>query len=344
MKLIEDTNICSSLYLLLIYIVNYFYKGLSYNIYSEEVNIIKSIEFKDINGRKQAISIRGDEKGLPLLLYLHGGPGDTALPLVNKYNKDLEKYFTVVVWEQRGAGKSYYNFDNEHITIDTFVNDAVVIIKDLLKKYKQEKLYLVGHSWGSVLGIKVIQSCPELIYTYVGCGQVINMEKSCKIAYEYAIKKSLEAKNKKELEKLKGIDYTYKAQSWIDDLLYVTGKVVKYKGSFYGKKNYNIMIKDFILSREYSIRDLIKRQKGSYQAIKYIWPELMGINFEGIHKFDVPVVFIEGRYDYHVSSNLVKEYFDTIESEKQFYWFENSCHFPQWCEPQKFTEVMKSLL
>ncbi|WP_367881951.1 alpha/beta fold hydrolase, partial [Anaerofustis stercorihominis] len=74
----------------------------------------------EINGKPQYISIRAQKDNLPLLLYLHGGPGDSALPLVLKYNRELEEHFTVVVWEQRGAGKSYYDFKNDEITIDMF--------------------------------------------------------------------------------------------------------------------------------------------------------------------------------------------------------------------------------
>ena len=70
----------------------------------------------------------------------------------------------------------------------------------------------------------------------------------------------------------------------------------------------------------------------------------MDVDFENITAFDVPVVFVEGRGDYHVSSVIANEYFHTIKSEKQFIWFEKSCHFPQWSEPQKFCEVMESLL
>ena len=80
------------------------------------------------------------------------------------------------------------------------------------------------------------------------------------------------------------------------------------------------------------------------QSIKYLWQELMNVDFEDTTSFEVPVVFVEGRGDYHVSSDLVYDYFQTIESPKKFYWFENSCHFPQWSEPQKFCEVMKSVI
>ena len=87
-----------------------------------------------INGALQYVSIRSEKENAPLLLYLHGGPGDAALPLVLKYNRDLEKHYTVVVWEQRGAGKSYYKFGPEGITIAHFLEDLHTLTELLLKR------------------------------------------------------------------------------------------------------------------------------------------------------------------------------------------------------------------
>ena len=140
----------------------------------------------NLNGVPQFISIRAEKENAPLLIYLHGGPGDAALPLVLKYNKMLEQQFTVVVWEQRGAGKSYYQFDGP-VTIDVFLNDLHTLVKYLLSRFHQNSLYLIGHSWGSILGLRFVQAYPELVRAYIGCGQVVNMRKSSKTAYEYAL-------------------------------------------------------------------------------------------------------------------------------------------------------------
>jgi pimeloyl-ACP methyl ester carboxylesterase len=126
--------------------------------------------------------------------------------------------------------------------------------------------------------------------------------------------------------------------------MFVTGQVVKHKGSLYGKTSYNRFIFDFLMSPEYTLKDLLNRQKGSLQSIKYLWQEVMLVNFEDIIEYEMPVTFIQGRGDYHVSSALVHEYFTSLKSHKNFYWLENSCHFPQWSEPQKFYEIMKSII
>lgn len=306
---------------------------------------VNSSERIEINGVEQFVSIHANKSNAPLLLYLHGGPGDAALPLVSKYNKELENYFTLVVWEQRGAGKSYYKFgENEEITIDTYVEDTYQLAQTLLERYDQDKLYLVGHSWGSVIGLKFIQLHPELVHTYIGCGQVVNMEKSSQLSYEYALQKNEEQANDKIIKKIKSIDASYTEDTWFDDLLYVTKQVVKNEGSLYGRTNYNHLIREFLTSDQYSLIDLIHRQKGASQSIKSLWPELMKTNFEEDRTFDVPVVFVEGKSDYHVSSILVEEYFETISSEKEFYWFDQSGHFPQWSEADKFNGIVIDLL
>lgn len=293
-----------------------------------------------INGQLQYLSIRAESADLPLLLYLHGGPGDTALPLVLKYNRDLEKYFTVVIWEQRGAGKSYYDFNSSEITMHMFLDDIYALSKLLTKRFQQEKLYLIGHSWGSVLGFMFITEHPEMVSTYIGCGQVVNMKKSCRAAYDYALSNA----DHKTRERLLNIDCSYTGNNWMKDLLYVTKQVVKHKGSLYGRTSYNDLVKPFLCSKYYSVLDLYRRQKGSLQSIRHLWPQLMQTDFTSHVNFSVPVIFIEGRHDKHVSSDLVKDYFDTIETEKQLFWFEKSCHFPQWSEHERFNHLMIQLL
>lgn len=290
-----------------------------------------------INGADQYISIRSDGNGMPLLLYLHGGPGDAALPLVLKYNRELEKRFTVVVWEQRGAGKSYYPFSAEEpVTIDLFLQDALCLIQYLLERFHQRKLFLAGHSWGSVLGLRLVRQHPEYIYAYTGCGQVVNMKKSCQAACEYAWENASE----KERGRLAGIDCAYTGKNWLRELLFVTRLVVKYQGSLYGESSYWKLTKPFLCSRHYSIPDLVRRQKGSMQSIRCLWQELMETDFETVTEYGAPVIFAEGRHDRHVSSVLAEAYYGRIKSEKQLVWFERSCHFPQWSESGKFNQLM----
>lgn len=255
------------------------------------MNINLSAYWK-INESNQFISIFGDDDKLPLLLYIHGGPGDAALPLVYKYNRVLSKHFNVVVWEQRGAGKSYYSFQNEeHITIQTFINDLHTLVNHLLKKFDQEKLYLLGHSWGSVLGLTFAKEYPHLIHTYFGCGQVVDMKEGLRRQYDFVLEESEKRNKSKITARLNNTDLSLTQENWLKDLLFITKLVVKYKHSLYGKSNYNTFVKDFIFSSTYTWRDLINREKGSLQSIQYLWQELMTIDFSNETDFDIPIIF-----------------------------------------------------
>lgn len=293
-----------------------------------------------INGVRQFVSIRGEQAGLPLLIYLHGGPGDAALPLVLRYNGELAKKYILVVWEQRGAGKSYCPFGaQETIRIDDYVQDLRALTGLLLRRFEQSKVYLVGHSWGSVVGLLFCKQYPQFVEAYIGCGQVVNMKKSSEIARRFA----LEHAAGKTAERLAQIDCTYTGERWLDDLLFVTKQVVKHQGSLYGKSSYNRLILDFLFSKEYRLKDLVNRQKGALQSIRYLWQELMTVSFEETTAFEMPVIFVEGKYDAHVSSALAKAYYDRITSPKAFYLFERSCHFPQWSEGERFNRLLMRL-
>lgn len=302
---------------------------------------INTNEFLDINGTKQFVAVRAAKPDLPLLLYVHGGPGDAALPLVLKYNQQLAEGYTLIIWEQRGAGKSYYPFkDDEVLTLNTFVEDLHQLVNIMLKRFNQKQLTLVGHSWGSVIGLKFAIKYPECIKTYVGCGQVVDMHKGLKHAWEYAMQHA----NEKCRKKLANIDISYQGEHWLEDLLFVTKLVVKHKGSYYGYRSYNKMVIDFIFSKDYRISDLINREKGSLQSIQRLWPELMSVSFLDIHSFAFPIVLIEGRYDHHVDSMLAEAFYQKLTSEKKLYLFEKSCHFPQWSESERFNKILLELL
>lgn len=303
------------------------------------------IEKINLNGVGLCFSIKGNNKENPILLVLHGGPGDASLPLVSKYNKDLEQYYTVVVLEQRGAGKSYYKFsDDDEVCIDDFVEDTYQLALYLLKKFSKDKLFITAHSWGSVIGMKFILKYPEIVSAYIGCGQVINMRKTTETAFQFALDKNIDAQKENNINKLKKTDYFYEGKDWFNELLFVTKQVIKNGGSLYNEKSYNKFIWQFLISKEYSFKDLFKRQIGSIQSIKFLWKELMTINFEGLTEFEVPVIFIEGRHDFHSSSKIVESFYNSINSKKHFIWFEKSAHFPQWEENEKFNLFMINLL
>jgi Predicted hydrolases or acyltransferases (alpha/beta hydrolase superfamily) len=147
----------------------------------EIVGSLVEKNFIEIGGIRQGFFIRSENPENPVLLFLHGGPGSPELPYSVAYESPerLEKYFTVCYWEQRGAGMSFSeSVEQGTMTVAQMVEDARQMTNYLQNRFKQEKIYLMGHSWGSYLGIKIIEKYPENYLAFVGIGQISNQLES----------------------------------------------------------------------------------------------------------------------------------------------------------------------
>ncbi len=145
---------------------------------------IDSLERVRLGGVDQWILIRGHDASDEVLLFVHGGPGVPNMPLCH-LNADLEKRFVVVQWDQRGAGKSFStSVPPKAMTIDQFVSDARALTQLLIERFDKDKIYLLGHSWGSVIGAKTAARYPELFNAYIGVSQVTNVMETQKLLYE----------------------------------------------------------------------------------------------------------------------------------------------------------------
>jgi pimeloyl-ACP methyl ester carboxylesterase len=134
---------------------------------------IASLERANLGGTQQSILIRGVDSKNPLLLFLHGGPGMPTMYLAHDFQRELESNFTVVQWDRRGAGKSFVpGMSREGITVSREISDTIELIDQLRARFHQPKVYLLGFSYGTYLGILVAQRAPERLYAYVGVGQL----------------------------------------------------------------------------------------------------------------------------------------------------------------------------
>ena len=134
-------------------------------------NSIAKLESVDLNTRSEWISIRGQNKKNPVLLFLAGGPGGSQMAAVRHELSELEKHFVVVVWDQPGSGKSY-SVGNENLTVNTYIEDGLALTEYLRNQFKQEKIYLVGESWGSTLAIFLASKSPDYYHAIIGTGQM----------------------------------------------------------------------------------------------------------------------------------------------------------------------------
>lgn len=305
---------------------------------------IEKEETVQLGHYSQKIYIRSENANNPVLLYLHGGVTAPALPLSRFFENKLVKHYTLVHWDRRGAGKSYNDIPLNSLRISDYVNDTKQLVKYLVYKFKKDKIYLLGLSFGSVIGLTAAFEQPNLFYAYIGVSQIVDFDKSELISYNYTLQKANEINNQKALDELHTIGKPpYDNYSEI----LIQRKWLKFfGGDSFGMKNYTGLKFLAFFSPDYSIGEIIKTVKGTRYEKNVLWNLMNRIDmFRNIKEVKIPVYFICGRKDYKIPSIYTKQYFDYLQApEKQFFWCEKSGHAPNYEEHKYFQDILISLL
>ena len=139
----------------------------------------------------------------PVLLFLAGGPGGSELVMTRRYLGELENHFTIVNWDQPGTGKSYHAVDISSLTSESYVADAYELTLYLRERFHQPKIYILGKSWGSILGIWLAQQHPELFHAVISTGQMVDAVETDRLGYEFAIELRTEQGRLDDVEALR---------------------------------------------------------------------------------------------------------------------------------------------
>jgi proline iminopeptidase len=296
-----------------------------------------------IGGTKQWISVRGRDRRNPVLLMIHGGPASPEMPSSWYWENGWEDYFTVVQWDQRGSGKSYRSNDPDSVrpTISErrIVDDAGEVVQFLRKRYGKDKIFVLGHSWGSLVGITLAHEHPEWLYAYIGAGQMIDSRKAEHAAYANTLREAEEVKNERAVSELKAIaPYPEVDGSVPLEKIGIERKwSVVLGGLMYRRSSYGIYEKLFQLSPEYSEQDLIGIDKGSALSLPALLPAMMSFDYGNVTRFDCPILMFEGRHDDTTPSEVVAEWMSRVRAPgKKLVWFENSSHMVMFEEPGRF--------
>ena len=293
-----------------------------------------------IGGVDQWVMIRGRSVENPLLVILHGGPGSSETALFRSFNASLEEAFTVVYWDQRGAGRSYSrSIPAVSMNIDRFVADLNELIDRLLARFGKPRVVILGHSWGSALGVLYANRFPAKVAAYVGVGQVADMAASEAASYAFALAKAEERGHRKAAKALRAIGpppHTMKAIGTERRWLMAMGGVFGPNRSVAG------LLWRGVTSPEFSVLDLVRLIQGSGFSLRLLWPELMAGNIQrDVRRFEMPVFFLLGRRDMQVVASVAAAYFEVIEApHKELVWFENSGHMAPFEEPELFNRAM----
>jgi len=301
----------------------------------------------EVNGIEQGMFIRGENPNNPVILYLHGGPGTPLLPFISylEKNERLEKYFTVCYWDQRGSGMSYNkSIDPETMTIEQMIEDTHEVTQYLKTRFKQEKIYLMGHSWGSYLGVKTIEKYPDNYLAYMGIGQLSDQKESERRAHAYMLQHAKEIGDNEAVEKLEKFDASSESFPDNEYLIKVRTTIVnKYGiGMLHEGATLSKMAKALITFKGYSIAEKINFIRGADFSMDHLFQMVMNDNlFESSHRFETPFYILQGEYDCQVSYTLAQKYLNAVEAPKKgFFTFTNSAHSPNMEEPEKFIQTV----
>jgi len=299
----------------------------------------------------QKIHIRTLDEAKPVLLFLHGGPGVVNRHNIMKSHSDLLDTFTIVCWDQRGSGGSYKGVDKRSLTLTRMTDDAAELVEWLCTYFKKDKIFVIGGSWGSVLGSFLVHRYPDKIAAYVGFGQVVDGTKNEEISYNFALEKAKEANDTESIEILMSVGppiagvYT----NGLDGLMKQRKVMMKYGGYSPDSKKDSIfksMVIPILLSGEYTISDILGILKGYRLVLSTMWNDIAGIDLaKETGRFELPYYIFDGRLDYNTPASLVEEYFSIIEAPiKELIWFEQSGHNPMNDEPLLFKKYLREKL
>ena len=302
----------------------------------------------EVNGSIQNIRVRAAKKGLPVILFLHGGPGVCDRHNILRDHSDLAEDFTLVCWDQRGSGKSYTPDIKKSVPkVADYVDDVEFMLEYLTGKFVVRKVAMVGHSWGSIIGVLAAARRPDLLFAYVGEGQFVDGDRNEEGSYRFCLEEAKRRGDKKTLaalEKGAPVDGVYP-----DNKSMMTQRdcLSRYGGAIHGGKQGLVkgLLMPLLKTKEYSLADIVKYAQGATYLTDVMWPDVVGQRLSAIKSLDVPVVITQGRHDYNTPSAIAKEWFDALSAPaKKWVWFENSAHSPDVEEPEKWSAVLKEEL
>lgn len=256
-------------------------------------NGVERLEKVRIGGIDQWVSIRGTDRRNPVLLYIHGGPGYVSMPMSWWFSRGWEEYFTVVQWDQRAAGKTFLLNDPATIaptlTCERMIADAEEMAAWVRTELGKDKIFVLGHSWGSFLGLQLAERHPEWLYAYIGVGQLIDGPESERRGWRFAIDAARREGNAEAVRELEAIaPYGAPGQTVPIKDIYVERKWLGYYGGVMAYRRDNSADSDLaLLSPDYSDQEIGHIWDGNKLATPYLLPGVVALDLTKTNKLAV---------------------------------------------------------
>ena len=299
-----------------------------------------------IGGHDQSIMLRGVSADAPVLLYLEGGPGGTGIGRIRNSGEDLEQSFVVATWDQRGTGKSYDALEPAAtLTLDQMVQDTLAVTTYLRERFAKEKIYLVGSSWGTVIGTLAVQRSPEQFHAYVGTGQMVDPFATDKLMYAESIADAEARGDTGTADTLRAmgpppyddtLDYPVAIASnpkWMN---------FDHGADYHANSEYPMSL--FV--SEYTLIEQLRGMAAIAETYDVLYPQLADTDFRTqVPRLDVPVYLVEGRHEAAGRETLANEWFQGLSApSKEYVYFDDSGHTPPYDEPGRFADLMDEVL
>ena len=297
--------------------------------------------YLSLGGSPQYVEITSASARQPVLLFIHGGPGWPQTPMLRALNTTLPTGVTLVAWDQRGAGLSFMRDSNPtNVTLEQIVADGHELTQYLKERFHQQKIYLAGFSWGSIIGVRLVQQYPEDYAGYIGIGQVVNVRRGVAVSQEWLRGQMRAVGDIAGLQVLADLARDRPTQCQGDMACFIVqhGLLEKYHGATYLPAT-NQAVEAAM--KHYPDYAAYNWDRGFEFSVAHLEADLFNTDLTGVRQLDVPVTLLLGRHDWNVPSVLAAEWLDSLSApRKQLVWFEHSGHGPLEEEPARFDSVL----
>jgi pimeloyl-ACP methyl ester carboxylesterase len=282
-----------------------------------------------VGGVDQALLIRGVSRKNPVVLFVHGGPGAPAMYLAHRFQRGLEREFVMVHWDQRGAGKSYAaRFPEDSLTLRRTLDDVYEITRWLRREFHQDRIYIVGHSWGSQVGLLAVKEHPEYYRAFIGVGQMAaDSAKERAVQRQWLTQVALQSSDRELMDRLRNYGDITETD------------IFKHRGELHTHKSFLPLLASSFRAPEYTWLDILHIKPGAaFVAARMKENVIHGSLEANVTSVKVPVFFFLGAHDYLTPSMLALEYMRRLDAPyKRVVWFANSAHFAYFEEARRFT-------
>jgi proline iminopeptidase len=295
-----------------------------------------------IGGRGLALMIRGASATDPVLLFLAGGPGGTEMGAMRRHGQGLEQDFVVATLDQRGSGKSYDNLEpTSTLTLTQAISDTIEVTNYLRNRFHQDKIYVVGNSWGTILGVLAVQQHPELFHAFIGTGQMVSPRETDRIFYEDTLAWARRTNNAGLVDTLTASGPPpYRNILDYEPALTLIDKVHPYDHSRNdegaGGNSENLFVE------EYTLLEQVHNLAAWLDVFAVLYPQLQNIDFRtDATKLDVPVYLVQGRHELPGRAVLADQWFQLLDAPtKKLIVFDTAGHRALFEQPDRFHQVM----